>query len=162
MRRYTAPQKLERPQLIAESSATLADYFWKYTTPKDPDSCWLWQGSVNPNGYGIGCFKYKRQGAHVIAYIVCIGPVPDGQYVLHTCDTRLCVNPAHLQLGSSRDNTIDAYTKGRRGRVTPDEVRELRRLRAEGWSLRKLAAHFNLPYSTVNYIARGLSYSYIE
>src|ERR1700682_2299813 len=46
---------------------TLREYFDKYLTPGDPDDCWEWRGSRNPNGYGITCFQRKRQGSHVVA-----------------------------------------------------------------------------------------------
>jgi hypothetical protein len=41
------------------------------------------------------------------------GPIPDGMWVCHTCDTPPCVRPLHLFLGTNRDNSQDALAKGR-------------------------------------------------
>lgn len=39
--------------------------------------------------------------------------VPDGMYVLHSCDTRLCCNPRHLRPGTQAQNIKQAYERGR-------------------------------------------------
>lgn len=41
------------------------------------------------------------------------GPVPRGSFICHSCDNTRCVNPAHLFLGTARDNTADMIAKGR-------------------------------------------------
>jgi DNA invertase Pin-like site-specific DNA recombinase len=43
--------------------------------------------------------------------------LPNGEHhgtvVMHRCDNPACCNPAHLTLGSQRDNARDAAAKGR-------------------------------------------------
>lgn len=41
------------------------------------------------------------------------GQLEEGKAVLHKCDTPACCNPAHLAVGSQRENMNDMYTKGR-------------------------------------------------
>ena len=65
--------------------------------------CWLWLGSRNKeNGYGR--FKLYAAGrnsnlyAHRVAYEEWRGSIPPKMHVDHKCFTRICINPAHLQL----------------------------------------------------------------
>jgi hypothetical protein len=51
--------------------------------------------------------------AHRAMYEFKTGPIPVGKVVMHTCDVPLCVNPAHLRLGTQADNLIDMRAKGR-------------------------------------------------
>ena len=79
-----------------------------------PDQCWLWTGSVAPNGYG----RLASQYAHRLSYERFYGPIPDGMDVCHHCDTRLCVNPSCLFIGTRQDNMTDMVNKGRHSTYT--------------------------------------------
>lgn len=86
-----------------------------------PDDCWLWTASKDPDGYGrfqVPTPNGQRHiRAHVWSYQHFKGPVPPGQVVMHSCDVRHCVNPAHLSLGTPRDNNDDKIAKGRQAKV---------------------------------------------
>lgn len=93
---------------------TLAERFWRCVAPRGPDECWLWTGSRavyglvrRPNGEGTS-------GAHRVSYEIHHGPIPPGLLILHSCDTPLCVNPAHLRAGTPKENMDDMDAKGRR------------------------------------------------
>lgn len=71
-------------------------------------------GSRTVKGYG----QLKGDGsalvrAHRAAWTVTFGPIPEGVYVLHSCDNPPCCNPHHLWLGTALDNTRDIIAKGR-------------------------------------------------
>ena len=80
------------------------------------DGCWLWVGDQTTNGYGrvqiIKDKKKKRIRAHRLSYEVFKESIPEGLYVCHSCDVKLCVNPEHLWLGTHQQNMQDAYDKG--------------------------------------------------
>jgi hypothetical protein len=64
-------------------------------------------------GYGLTNIRNKNIFAHRAAYIAWKGEIPKGMFVCHTCDNRLCINPEHLFLGSSKDNLRDMMKKNR-------------------------------------------------
>ena len=103
------------------------------------------------------------KSAHRYSWELHIGPIPNGICVLHSCDNRRCVNPAHLFLGSKFDNAQDAARKGRmqRGadrplaRLTEAKVREIRWRRAAGVTMNVLAIRFGVSRQTIsNVVAR--------
>ncbi|GAA3852233.1 hypothetical protein GCM10023084_03040 [Streptomyces lacrimifluminis] len=80
--------------------------------------CWVWTARLTTDGYG-GFHFWSALRAHRFAYLVTRGPVPDGLVLDHQCHNRdetcaggigclhrCCVNPAHLELASRRENTL--------------------------------------------------------
>lgn len=82
--------------------------------------------------------------------------------VMHSCDNASCVNPAHLSVGSNRDNIHDRDRKGRQIRgvthhktkLTPDQVLCIRRSLDEGLATKtQLARQFGVADTSIHYIA---------
>lgn len=91
-------------------SAALDRFMGKVDASGD---CWVWTGSVAPNGYGRFFLDGKVVYAHRAAYELTHGTIPDGLYVCHHCDNPRCVQPDHLFLGTPSDNALDKVQKGR-------------------------------------------------
>ena len=64
-----------------------------------------------PNGYGQIHSSGRTAYAHRVAWELANGQIPEGAFVLHNCDNRRCVNPAHMRLGSFQDNMDDMTGK---------------------------------------------------
>lgn len=78
-----------------------------------PSDCWIWNGCLNADGYGRPSFNGKAVYAHRLFYAAFQGKLRARDCVLHKCDVRACVNPAHLFKGSRRANLLDMWAKGR-------------------------------------------------
>lgn len=87
--------------------------FWSQVLKTE--TCWLWQGNRSSKGYGRFGVGYDRIAAHRFAYQLTYGLILPGLFCCHHCDTRLCVRPEHLFLGTQRDNMRDMSSKGRSG-----------------------------------------------
>ena len=133
--------------------------------------CWNWTASTIGKGYGQCHVRHLRERfAHRVAYMAFRGAIPPDTDVLHTCDNRLCVNPAHLFLGNKKDNAQDMKAKGRHlyGErnaeviLTEAQVLEIHRLyRAGGISQYRLADQFGVRQGTIWKILHGHRWAHV-
>lgn len=69
--------------------------------------CWEWTGAKKQGfGYGLAWFDGKLRRAHRVFYEVLVGPIPPGRDLDHLCRNQSCVNPAHLEPVSHRENVL--------------------------------------------------------
>jgi hypothetical protein len=126
--------------------------FWSKV--RKTDSCWLWTGGKDKDGYGKFCPIRKGMRAHRFAWeITEHKKIPDGMCILHICDAPSCVNPAHLYLGTHADNAADRARRGRNAqgehsgmaKLNEEQVRAARIAYAgEGVTLLALAQHYKI------------------
>jgi hypothetical protein len=82
----------------------------------DADDCWLWTRYIDKQGYGMTSNHVHRY-AHRLVYAERVGPIPKGMQLNHTCHSadascaggptckhRRCVNPAHLEPVTPKEN----------------------------------------------------------
>lgn len=136
--------------------------FWSQV--RKTETCWLWTGAkIGPSTYGHMRVDGRWKSTHRVSWELHHGPIPKGLCVCHTCDVPACVRPAHLFLGTNRDNMIDMVKKGRglterTYRLTKDDVYEIRAKVAEGHTQASIAREYDLSISHVSEVVRGLSW----
>lgn len=114
----------------------------------------------NLQGYGNVWNNGRQVGHHRLAYCDANGlQLTDikGKVVRHTCDNPSCVNPAHLVLGTTKDNAADRQTRGRwKGgqplALTATQVEEIRSNRQ--LEQRVLAKIYKVAHSTIGLVLR--------
>jgi hypothetical protein len=166
----TTPGKYCSNRCYHDRPRTLEACFWERVTKTE--SCWIWKGAL-VGGYGQLMVGHKRYKSNRLAWMLLRGPIPDGMLVCHDCpggDRKDCVNPDHLWLGTTQDNSRDAAEKGQvvRGeafwsaKLTPEQVRLARRAWMDGGNLPKLAQEFGVCYHTLWQAARRYSWRHVE
>jgi hypothetical protein len=134
------------------------------------ESCWLWRGCTQLNGYGVYGMDYKIVRAHRASYVIFKGAIPKGLLVLHSCDNRLCVNPEHLRTGTHKDNSRDAIKRNRqirgsghgRSKISEEYVLHLRKqYDGKHGSIKRLADKEGLSKELVRKILKRLLWTHI-
>ena len=144
--------------------------------------CWWWTASTRgKGGYGAIKISGKMFGAHRISYILFNGEIPHGLLVCHRCDNPMCVNPAHLFIGTHKENMQDALRKGRlnnaialsrgrckgrpswSGRVPPCDILSIRaQLDERKGKDRDIAQRYGLTKWQLSRIKHGIYYGYVR
>lgn len=97
-----------------KSGLSLLDRLLEKIIINEVTDCWEWQGGTNNIGYGMIRDESKMRTAHRVSYEEHNNvKIPAGLCVCHTCDNPSCVNPAHLWLGTMKQNMDDMMNKGR-------------------------------------------------
>jgi HNH endonuclease len=87
---------------------------------EDERGCWIWQGDLNDDGYGIFRVavggRRTRTGAHRAAWLAFRGDIPHGLQTDHLCRMHPCANPWHLDLVTGSVNVRRADHSNKKGR----------------------------------------------
>lgn len=131
--------------------------------PVTESGCWIWLGPIGSDGYGQMSDNRK---AHRIAYMRARGPIPKGMLVCHSCDVPLCVNPAHLFLGTPASNSLDMVKKrrqafGERQHKAKLNAEDVRAIRASSDTHVAIAAQYGITDRNVSIIKRRLTWKHV-
>lgn len=94
----------------------IMDLFPDKVMPEPNSGCWLWDGVWDTPGYAFihlnrrqmahTSANLRRTRGHRLSYELSCGPIPPKHDVDHLCRVRCCVNPAHLEPVTERENTL--------------------------------------------------------
>jgi len=135
------------------------------------DTCWLWTGPKNADGYGQVRVKGRLTMVHRMMYELACGggKIPDGFVIRHSCHTPNCVRPDHLSIGTHKDNMQDMIKAGRQvkeapyfvgekhpgAKLTLAQVKVIRAKLAKGANQKDLAEKYGVARQTIGNIATG-------
>lgn len=134
----------------------------------DPTGCVLFTGYIHKTGYGNLRVDGKMCGAHRVAYEAFIGPIPSGSLVCHHCDVRACIRPEHLFLGSHADNVADMIAKKRKKPAKGERVgsaklsvEQVREIKTDRRSIRRIAESYSMGSSAIWQIKSGRNWKHL-
>ncbi len=129
------------------------------------NGCWICI-SHKAGGNGYPCVKRGGRYQKISRYLFEMSGVKLSrqELVLHACDEPLCVNMAHLRVGTHEENMQDrcarkrTATRERHGmsKLTEQKVTEIRILLRNGVSTRKLATKFGVSQATIMWVKKNL------
>lgn len=149
--------------------------FWAKVQKLGNNDCWVWTASQDKDMYGK--FKLFENGkkidirAHKYSWQLFTGrPIPSGVQVCHKCDHPYCVNPAHLFIGTTQDNTQDRHEKGRdakgeksgAAKLTEEKVKEIRELYKNGYTQTQLSNLYDVKTSAISSIVLRKTWKHVE
>lgn len=150
-------------KVIPQLTTHQLELFWAKVQKSD---CWEWTAAT-VKGYGSFGFNGKTYLAHRISYTIAYED-PLEMCVCHSCDNPLCVNPAHLWLGTHQDNDRDRDQKGRQARgtnvntnvLTEHQAREI--LASIGVTQKTLATRYGVSEYAISAIRCGRTWKHLK
>lgn len=160
---------------------TTLDRFWAKIKVGAPDECWEWQAATHSRGYGyFGIGHGQNITASRFAWeLGNAEQIPEGMWVLHSCDNPPCCNPAHLHLGTRADNMremverqrhwahrgLDFAHKGEkngRAKLTEQDVVAIRDLHAKTrMPYSKIAPYFGVTRGIIRKVCERRSWKHV-
>ena len=90
---------------------SLEERLWPKVDQREPDECWPWLGTHTPEGYGrfvLGPGSVAQ--AHRVVYEQLVGSIPEELVIDHLCRNHECVNPAHMEPVTNRENCLRGFS----------------------------------------------------
>lgn len=89
----------------SEPEELFALFAGRYRIYRTPEGCWQWEGATS-EGYATLRRKGRTYLVHRLVYEEVTGPIPPGRQIDHLCRNRSCLNPAHMEVVTPRENTL--------------------------------------------------------
>jgi len=97
---------------MPKRSLPVAERFWPRVDKNGPvpshapelGPCWIWTGYRRNGRYPWMYYAGRPVAAYRVAYILLVGPIPEGLQIDHLCRVVFCVNPVHLEPVTQKEN----------------------------------------------------------
>ncbi|SDL15955.1 HNH endonuclease [Arthrobacter sp. ok362] len=134
----------------------------------DESGCLIWTGGLYDeiDGYGGFSIGGRHMRAHRAVWLLTYGEdLTRDQHLLHSCDTRLCVNVEHLRVGTPSENSLDKESRGRgnqprgtanwRTKYSDETVADVLRWHEEGASVQEIMDRVGCSRRWVEHVVAG-------
>ena len=168
MREYLRKKKGVEVLANPGRPANTPEMLWSKVDIREPNECWPWKGYVTESGYGRTWINDVGYYAHRVIYNLAhpgeieLKAPKDKKafgFLMHTCDNRICCNPAHLRVADIKTNNEDCAKKGRRilptgedhhrAVFTNEEIKPAIELRKLGKTARQIGEMMNKKRATI-------------
>lgn len=149
---------------------TIKERFLMQIHLTNKNKCWEWRG-YKQKGYGRFLLNGKKILAHRASFIIFFGKIKNGMYICHKCDNPSCVNPNHLYAGTPKQNALDSLYRNRnymkkgdlnpRAKLNSKVVKKIKYFLSLNERPIKLSKMFNISYSSIQNIKRGITWKHI-
>ena len=133
----------------------------------EPDECWPWMGTFGGRSRDKRPYYMasgKRYMAYRLVYELVHGWIDPRSSILHSCDNGGypvgCCNPAHLRLGTTKENADDMMDRERHG-LPKNVINAIRRLIDQGKTQEDIAQLYGVSRETVSAIKTGRTYKHV-
>ena len=125
---------------------------------------------ISSNGYGVITVDGENCPTHVLSYRLSNGTIPDGLFVLHKCNHKLCINPKHLYVGTHNDNMKDLSDAGTlkgsnngNSILSEEDVREIKEMvKSRLITYNNIASKYGVKRQTIKDIALGRTWAWLD
>lgn len=169
--RWGSPHINKENNIRHKKYSSLEDYLSDGFSIGNDDECWEWKKHRSKQGYGSAVWNKKSYKSHRLAYEFHKGKIPENICVLHKCDNPPCGNPAHLFLGTNKDNVNDRVKKGRNGnslgenshlsKLKNNEVLKIKKLLAKGTHVLVISRLYDVTKETIYGIRDGKTWKHV-
>lgn len=143
----------------------LAEWILAERCERDPATgCRLWRGA-RTGAHGHVRWMDRDLYPHRVVAEARLGPCPDGSAAVQSCGRRLCCEPSHLRYEGRPAIYRRRSREGPRHRclkLSPGDVREIRRRLRAGDRLADIAASQVVGKSAISRIGSGATWSHVE
>lgn len=143
-------------------------FFSKVSKIPTDTGCLEWESGKISEGYGQFWAAGRNFRSHRIAFILAIGIDPCELKVCHSCNNPACCNPAHLSIGTDKDNADDRNRAGRTAKPKGEKNGQAKltehqvvAIRSDTRLYREIALDFNINKSHVGDIKRRTKWAHV-